>query len=366
MNTKKLINKLTEDWVAKVFCIAAAVLIYVFHQVAVLDKKTFTVPLNVVSDGLLINETPVPGFIRVTVRTSSDSIGAVTPQAIKAVINLNQYTAAGEYNVPVDVSLSSDLLLIEPLEFSVKPEYITMQLDEKVEKYVSVTPSVSGEVSHGYVIKNIDIVPSAVKIIGPSKIVEKTNYIYTGKVNVKGAATGFTTEVPLDNINKLVHPVEEDKFKVTVSIAPAPSEQSFKGIVPVIINLDERFVNESEILPLNFTLAGTLPLMESFKLKNENVVLDCSAINLKGRYELPVLFSLPQNISVKEKSYSSVTLVITDNPDYVNAAENQEQISAETLISSEGKETGKIEGKNSETKEDTISSGSGDENTENN
>ena len=345
MNTKKLINKLTEDWLAKVICIAAAILIYVFHQVAVLDKKTFTIPVNVISDGLLINETAAPGYIRVTVRCSSDSIGVISPQAVKANINLNQYTEAGEYDVPIDISLASELMLIEPLEITVKPEYVTLVLDEKVEKFVQVTPSVSGEVSHGYVIKNIDIVPSTVKIIGPSKIVEKTNYIYTDKVNVKGAATGFSTEVGLDNINRLVHPQTEGKFKVTVSITPAPSEQSFKGITPKLISLEERFVNEAEIPPLNFTLAGTVPVMESFKLKDEHLVVDCSAINAQGRYELPVYFSLPGNISVKEKSYSTVTLVITDNPDFVS--EETEKVESDELLETSEEETKEVYTENS-------------------
>lgn len=315
MNTKNLIDKITDNWVVKILCVAAAILVYVFHQIAVLDRKSFTVPLDVYSDGLLVSGTEIPSFVKVSVRCGSDSIGAVTSQGFKAVLNLNPYTDSGEYDVPVAITMSEDMMMIDPLEVSVKPEYVSLTLDEKIEKYVDVQPSLSGEVSHGYVVRNIEVVPSAVKITGPKSIVEKTNHIYSGKVNVKGAATGFSTDVGLDNINRLVETHEEGKFKVTVSIEPAPIEKTFKSVVPSVVGLDGRFVNMTEIPAIDFTLAGTVPIMEEFSLTEENVFFDLSAVSEPGQYELPVLFSLPLNVSVKEKSYESQTLTVVENPD---------------------------------------------------
>ncbi len=325
MNTKNLIDKITDNWVVKILCVAAAILVYVFHQIAVLDRKSFTVPLEVYSDGLLVSGTEIPGYVKVSVRCGSDSIGAVTSQGFKAVLNLNYYTDSGEYDVPVTVSISEDMMMIDPLEVSVKPEYVSLSLDEKIEKYVDVQPSVSGEVSHGYVIRNIEVVPSSVKITGPKSIVEKTNHIYSGKVNVKGAATGFSTDVGLDNINRLVETHEEGKFKVTVSVEPAPIEKTFKSVVPSVVGLDGRFVNMTEIPAIDFTLAGTVPVMEEFSLTEESVFFDLSAVSEPGQYELPVLFSLPLNVSVKEKSYESQTLTVLENPDFDYSGDSENQ-----------------------------------------
>lgn len=363
MNTSKLISKLTENWIAKVVCIAVAILVYIFHQIVALDHKTFTVPLEIKQDGLMVNVSEVPHYVKIKVRCNSDSIGAITPQGINASINLNQYTMTGDYDVPVSVLISEDLMLIDPLEVSVKPEHISVSLDEKVQKYVSVTPAVSGEVSHGYLINGIEIVPSTVKITGPKKIVENTNYVYSEKVNVKGAATGFSTDVSLDNINRLVETHEEGKFRVTVSVSPAPSEQKFSDINPSIISLSPKFINETDIPKLSFTLAGTVPALEGFELQSENVVVDCSSITEIGQYELPVLFVLPQNISVKEKSYESVNLVISENPDYTeelaNALEqaSTEENSDEENVNSENVQNDKVEGETSETEKQNSDNG---------
>lgn len=349
MNTKKLINALTENTVPKIICLAAAILVYIFHQVSVLEKKSFTVPLEVYSEGLYSSLTAVPSFVKVTVRSGSDNINLITPQGINASLNLNGFTETGTYDVPISLSLSEELMLLDPLEIQVKPEFITVTLDEKVEKYVPVIPSVSGEVSHGYVIKSIDVVPSTVKITGPKSVVEKTNYIYSGKVNVKGAATGFSVKVSLDNINRLITAWEEEKFKVSVSITPAPSEQSFKGIVPRLIHLDEKFMTSGKLPPLSFVLAGTVPVMENFKLEESDVSVDLSAVKEPGRYELPVILNLPAGISVKEKSYENVTIEILRNPEFATPEDELEESSEseENEAASEGQESEEGSEKNS-------------------
>ena len=191
MNIKKLIEKISDNWAAKIICFALAIFIYIFHQVALLDKKTFSVPLKVESEGLLTPSSQIPPYVKVSVRTKSDSISAVSSAGIKAYLYLEEYTEPGIYSVPVSLKLSSDLMLVEPLEISVKPEILRVELDEKIQKYIPVEPSVSGEVEKGYKISAMEVVPSTVKVVGPSRIVNKMKRVYTAKVNVKGAATGF-------------------------------------------------------------------------------------------------------------------------------------------------------------------------------
>ena len=134
MNIKKLIEKISDNWAAKIICFALAIFIYIFHQVALLDKKTFSVPLKVESEGLLTPSSQIPPYVKVSVRTKSDSISAVSSAGIKAYLYLEEYTEPGIYSVPVSLKLSSDLMLVEPLEISVKPEILRVELDEKIQK----------------------------------------------------------------------------------------------------------------------------------------------------------------------------------------------------------------------------------------
>ena len=47
MNTKRLIDKLFDNWFPKTVCFVIAVLLYFFHQASLVDTKTFVLPLNI-------------------------------------------------------------------------------------------------------------------------------------------------------------------------------------------------------------------------------------------------------------------------------------------------------------------------------
>lgn len=311
MNIKKLIEKIAGDWAAKVICFALAIFIYIFHQISLLDRKTFSVPLNVESEGLLTPAAKLPSFVRVSIRAESDSMAAINASGIKAFVYLDEYTDAGIYSVPVSVQLSPELLLLEPLEISVKPETLSVELDEKIQKYIPIEPSVSGEVEKGYTISSVEVVPSTVKVIGPSQIVNKMKRVYTEKVNVKGASKGFSQELSLDNLNHLVRPVPESKFKVTVGVVPELGEKKIDAVTPVLKNLDARFIAESVVPSVSFTVSGIVTALEKYKPADASVYVDCSSVVAPGTYELPLVYSVPPPLSVSEKSLAAVSVLIS-------------------------------------------------------
>ncbi|MDE5899361.1 MAG: hypothetical protein K2H09_08890, partial [Treponemataceae bacterium] len=222
MNIKKLIEGASRNLLAKVICFVCALFIYIFHQVSLLDKKTFVVPLELVCEGLVAPTTAVPGYVKVSVRAQTEAMPSITAASVKASIDVSRYTEAGSYVVPVALEFSDSLLLVDPLEVTVKPESIKLTLGGREERYIPVMAALSGEPKHGYQVKNVSVSPSTVKAVGPEEILRRTKFIYTGKVNVSGAAANFASEVKLDNINSLVDVVPESEFKVTVEIAPAP------------------------------------------------------------------------------------------------------------------------------------------------
>ena len=315
MSINKLIEKVTEDWIAKIVCLALAVLIYVFHIVSLLDRKSLTVPLNVVADGILFPLNEIPQNIKVNVRAKSDVIATITSSGISAYLYLTDYTEEGVYNVPVNISLSNELMLVEPLEVFVNPDRISVTLDKKVQKYLPVEPSVSGEPEHGYVIQSVSVVPSSVKVVGPASIVEKTESIYTEKVNVKGAAKGLSAVVGLDSAVKVLEVLPEENFRVTVAIAEEKSSASFKDITPRVMHLSDGLLVESVIPAVSFTVEGPVSVLEKYKPSDSTVFLNCASILSSGEYTVALDFTVPQSLSLVDYSPKSVLLtVIPKNP----------------------------------------------------
>ena len=53
MMNETFIQKITENWKVKIFCILGAIIIYVICQIAFLERKFFAVPLHVKNDSNL-------------------------------------------------------------------------------------------------------------------------------------------------------------------------------------------------------------------------------------------------------------------------------------------------------------------------
>ena len=312
MNLNDLKYKIPNNWPIKIICLMVAIVIYIFHQVSMLDRKVISVPLQIKSEGALLPISDCPSYIKVVVRAEPSDIHLVTSGGIKAVLNLTNYAKSGSYVVPIEISLSNLLRTIDPLEVTVKPDKIFVSLEEKAIKYIPVEIALYGVPESGYKISSTEIVPTSVKVIGPENILENTKKIYTKKVNVKGSKTNFSVETELDNINSLLQIVPESKFKVSFVISPEEIEKKYDNIKPSVVGLNNDLVVISQILPINIVLKGTVNLLENYDIANNSVFVDCSNIKDAGEYEIPIEFKLADEISVNDRLSYTTKIVVEE------------------------------------------------------
>jgi YbbR domain-containing protein len=321
MSTKKLTDTILESWGQKVICIVLAIVLYVFNRMASLERKVFTVPLKVEASGLMMPVTEIPKYVKVSVRSKAENMPAINGANIFASINFSDFTEKGIYNVPVMISLGEDLILMDPFEYSVKPECVSVDLDTKELAYIPVKPALSGEVEHGYTISKIDVNPSTVKVVGPSRILKKVTHIDTKKVIVSGAATNFSRDVKLDNINSIIKVVPESDFRVTISVIPATDTKVYTGLTPTLTGLNPCFEIMSEIPKISFKVAGTVPVLENYNYNENTVTADCSSIDGEGTFDVPVYVRLPASMALVEKSAETIPVSVMEKKK--NASEDE-------------------------------------------
>ena len=312
MSIKKLIEKAGDNILAKVLCIVAAVLIYLFHQITLLETKTITVPLDVIADGMMMPVSELPPYIKVQVRTKPEYIPSIVPANITASLNLNYYTEAGALTVPVSITLTPDLLPLDPLEVIVKPEKIPVSLDKKELAYIPVTPAVSGEAANGYTVQSITVSPSSVKVIGAAALLQNIAAVYTEKINIKGAATDFSATVKLDNIIQTLKVLPESDFKVSIDIEPVMADKQFRGIVPTVVNLRSNLTLKGTLAPLSFKLKGPQTAMENFTVTSDMALIDCQQVQEAGKHTVPVRLALPAGIRIADKEPEALTIEVID------------------------------------------------------
>lgn len=346
MNIRKLIDRIAENWAAKVVCLIIAFLLYIFYRTSTLQEKTFTIPLTVQAEGLMMPVSDLPKYIKLSVKTTQENMASIKEKDFSAKINLDNFVEAGEYVVPVVVSASEELELLDVFECRPKTEYFNVILDEKILKYIPVEVAQSGNPAYGYSVEEFDVSPATVKVVGPSRIVEKTSKIYTKKVIIGGAATSFSKDVKLDNINSKITLLPESDFKVTVKIVPTEETRTYEKIVPSVRNLKENLEVENFSAEISVQAAGTTLLLDSLSLSSGSVYIDLSGINEPGEYELPVNIDIPAGITIVSRSSENVVVKISEKnisetaeplnlDENENSSAEEKEIPAEETVSEE-------------------------------
>lgn len=270
MSISKLIDRISNNWAAKVICLILAFFLYIYNRTTSLQKKTFTIPLSVEAEGLMMPAADLPKFVKVVVTTTKENMAFIQESDFSAKVNLDNFADPGEYVVPVSVSVSEKLELLDTFECRSKTETVNVLLDEKILKYVPVEVAPSGTPAYGYKISQFDVSPATVKVVGPSRIVEKTKRIYTKKVIVDGAARSFSLDVQLDSrFNSKIKILPEGDFKVTVKIDPLEETRKYEKIVPSVQNLDEKLEISGGLPKIQISVSGEVLALDGFAPEND-------------------------------------------------------------------------------------------------
>lgn len=333
MNTKQLLEKVFNRWPIKIICFVLAILVYFFHQISVLETKTFTVPVEIQALGSMLPAETQERSVRVTIRGKSEELNAIIESDLHAFLDITNITREGKVNVPVIINTSQRMTAIDPLEITVKPEKINIEVEQRTERFVPLKPLIAGECDYGYEIKNISLEPSSILISGPKNMVESIQSINTEKVDVSGAVKSFEIDVLPRNLNRLISLENYDMTKVSVEIDEIDSSKRI-GTIPInMINLPETFIAEKSVEFADIEIAGTVLDLDDLKISSINITVDCSEITEPGEYELPVNIKVPYYFTIITQEPKTVNLKVTVKP--VEETITEVEVSSEEISQKE-------------------------------
>ena len=311
MKIKNLINLITENFIVIIICLLISVFLYGMHRASLLERRTFTVPLTIQAEGSMYPMSDWPESVKVTIRSTKENIAEALQSDITATLDLRTYEEEGSYTVPVSLHLAPKLLLMNPFEVSVKPENVSVKMEEKILKYIALEPSFLGEVEHGYEITSTTITPSSVQAIGPRSTLNSDRKFFTSEIDITGLKQTKEYDVKLNNINSHLQVYDTVKnFHVRVVVEPKNFTKKFSSVKVYPIFLQKDLEIEKEIKAISFDINGNMPLLENYELDEKSVFIDCSLIKTPGTYELPVRFSLPTYFDIQNKSDETVKIVV--------------------------------------------------------
>ncbi|MDR1174390.1 MAG: hypothetical protein LBK83_02805 [Treponema sp.] len=280
-----------ENWPVKVLSIVLALILFVFHRMSTLEDRFFSVPLNVEVDQNLLPSSSYTRMIRVTLRGEANSIYPILEDDIKAYIDLKKYTRPGSYRATVQVRKEGTALGIEPLQISCDPMEISLELDQRISKYVPLIPSLNGNPVPGYELVSYTLSPTQVVVDGPLTLLGGLSELNTDFIDLDGRSEDFSVDVGILNRDPLLTIRGNGTTSFRAYIRKPVPVRNVNNISISLTNLDPRFTAEIQPETGTARVEGDQFLLDAFTPSPFFMSIDCSGINAEGDYTLPVVIT---------------------------------------------------------------------------
>jgi YbbR domain-containing protein len=310
LNRRELIAKIAENWPAKVLSIALAIVIFIFHRMSLLEERFFSVPLSIQTHNRLVPSGSYPRMIRVTLRGDANTIYPILEEDIHAYIDLSKYTEPGTYRAPVQIRKQNTALQTEALEISVDPLELVLTLDERLSKTVPVAVKFRGAPEQGYELSSYTLDPTRVVIEGPKGLLGSVSELATDTIDLTGRSNDFTTAVRIINQEPLLVIRGNGFTEFRGIVREQLRVQNFEDIPLNIINLNNQFAGEPEIIAGSVRIEGGQNIFETIVSQEILLTVDCAEIDAEGSYLLPVLAVIPQLVTLVRQDPENVIIHI--------------------------------------------------------
>ncbi|MDR0495454.1 MAG: hypothetical protein LBG95_07495 [Treponema sp.] len=313
MADRKLLVRIIENWPVKALSIAIALILFVFHRLNTMTARPLSTPLIIETSSSLIPASAYPQTVRMTLRGDDDGIKSIGDGDIEAYVDLTRYETGGLYSAPVQIRKKGSALNVEPLEITVSPLKISLQLDQRISKTVPLIAHIQGRVADDFDLESHEISPLEVTLTGPLGSLESVSEIRTEAIDLSGRSGNFITEVKIANPNPLFIIAGSEMASVSCIIRPLVLVRSVDGIPFNLVGLDPAFEADTGGRTGSIRIQGGQEELDAFQPSMVFFSVDCSGIHEPGTYALPVLFELPPGFSLLRREPEELNVTVSFN-----------------------------------------------------
>jgi hypothetical protein len=310
MKDRRFTRVLLADLPVKVICLAAAVILLLFHRVTALTERYFSVPLDVSTPSGLAVASTFPKTVRVTLRGSEDSIFPILEEDIEASVNLSSHRAAGVYRGEVKVSRKGTASSVEPLEIKVDPQGITFTLEPLTEKRVNVIPDLRGAPAYGFEMVQSTLTPPNVVIRGARSQVQSVAALSTEEIDLTGRTGSFASRVKINAPNSLIRVAGDASADFRATILESVIVRTFDGVEIVGVDLPQHLALEPSASRGSMQVQGTQLAVDGVRPEQVRLVLELSGVKRAGSYTLRPRPETTSSVTVLDWSPKELTVTI--------------------------------------------------------
>jgi YbbR domain-containing protein len=304
---KKLSTLLVRNGTLKIFSVAFACGLWLLVNAGERDtEKVLEVPVELRN---LPSQVVITGgrvdSVDMRVRGPRTLLGRFHPK--KIALNLS-----GVRPGPASFHISSDLLKL-PRGVRVEqisPSQINLEIAAIIRRTILVRPDVVGTPPHGYMVKEIEIVPNTVEVVGPAPQVEKIETVMTAPIDISHFTQSQTQDLPLRGIEGDLITTNVDRVRARVDIQEVMVTQEFRRVKIEVKNAAFRAVPAPA--RVDVAVRGPQRLVEQLKLWNGEIFVDATGQE-PGTVMLPINVLLPPGIELMSQEPTEVELTLVSD-----------------------------------------------------
>jgi YbbR domain-containing protein len=193
------------------------------------------------------------------------------------------------------------------IKITIYDAYISVFLDKKVEKELSVKQNFMGVPKEGLVIEKVTISPENVVITGAATELQKLDSISTDLIDINGISSSKTFDVAL-MINDLVMKSAPKKVQVSLFISEKKINKAFENI-PIEI---EGATHGVKLTPakISVVIQGSLGHINSVKAGDIKAFLNVKDLHVGTHYEQKIQIKIPNDFVLVESLPEKATVEI--------------------------------------------------------
>lgn len=305
---RKLRTLIVRNGTLKVFSLAFACGLWLLVNAGERDtEKTLVVPVEL---GNLPSQLVVIGgrvdSVDLRVKGPRTLLGRFHPR--KITLNLS-----GVRPGPASFRVSSDLLSL-PRGVKIQrisPSQVNLEVAAIIRRKIPVRPDVMGTPPHGYLVKEVEVVPNAVEVVGPAPQIEKIDAVMTVPVDVSRFIQSQTQDLPLRGLEGDLITANVDRVRARVEIQEVMVTQEFRRVKIEVKNAALRTVATPS--QVDVAVRGPQRLVEQLKLRDSEIFVDATGQG-PGTVILPINVLLPPRIELISQEPTEVELTLmSDN-----------------------------------------------------
>ncbi|AGT44672.1 CdaR family protein [Treponema pedis] len=312
MKISKNIEKLLENWPAKVLSFVFALVLVQFYKNSLLEKRYFSVPLIIENSGDLVPSAAIPRMVKVSIWGEAAGISTIREDDIVAYLDFSSIPSEGEHEIPIRTRRQGLALDISPLEITVEPSEIKLNLEKSVSKRLNVKLTFKGFPEQNYEVYETVIDPPSIEVTGPESIVSKMEDIFTNSIQIENKRTGFSGTTDLLNPDPIILIAGNSRISYSVKIREMLEIKTFMDINLYFDGLADKFEIAAQVPLGNVTIKGAKTAVSAWKPSINTLRVSCGNIVKPGIYSLPVQAVIPGKLELVDANPKNIQIEVRE------------------------------------------------------